>query len=113
MSSQDLDGSLVVSRVNLSKDTILFLLNFIAGYGYLLSIITYYFEDETVCWSSVMRLGLNNKDAQWYGNLAGDFAWTVEPLLVIMSVPIVRSYVSRRTDGALYNAAAAGKKKTN
>ena len=64
-------------------DLVYFVLNFIAGYGYLLGILAYYFPGQNAQWHRVLKFGLGHDASSWWGNLAGDVAWTLEPLLVI------------------------------
>lgn len=88
-----------------------FVLNFIAGYGYMLGILAYYIpEDATDVsrglqyyllniqysnnWCKVLMFGLSHGDADWWGNLAGDMAWTVEPLVVLLQKPITNIFVN-------------------
>ena len=81
---------------NFYLEFVYLLLNFTAGYGYLLGILVFYLPNASLTSSSVpekiakyLMFGMNNSDADFYGNLAGDIAWTIEPLL-IMSAPILR-----------------------
>ena len=88
-----------------------FILNFIAGYGYLLGILAFYVPEVASSspsgmidllqnsisstgrqhsWCKVLMFGLSHSDADWYGNLAGDIAWTVEPILVLLNKPLIR-----------------------
>jgi hypothetical protein len=79
-----------VTRYEGYREYVYLLLNAIAFYGYLMSIIVYYFEDEMKQPLSVRRMLLHfdNPSADWHGNFAGDFAWTIEPL-IIMTTPFV------------------------
>ena len=91
-----------------------FLLNFIAGYGYLLGILAFYVPEmasshplgmfdllqNTISgtglhysWCKVLMFGLSHGDADWYGNLAGDIAWTVEPIVLLLNKPLI-TYLS-------------------
>ena len=54
----------------------------------MIGIVCFYFPADpktglTPLWCRALMFGLNYSDADWYGNLAGDAAWTVEPLLII------------------------------
>ena len=88
-----------------SKDApaalIFFLLNFIAGYGYMLGILASprYFPDSILDkgrkkmqlvqpWHHVLKFGLEHDTSAWYGNVVGDTAWTIEPILAIVSAYI-------------------------
>ena len=102
------------SRINLSKDMILFLLNVIAGFGYLLGILNFYCKKSngscvSCAWRERLAFGLDGESADLYGNLAGDFSWTVEPFFVIVAVPIIYSYVSHRSYDVRYDAAIKSK----
>ena len=68
-------------------DFVLFLLNVVAGYGYLLAIVSYYFPAGSAQpnWVKSMKQDLSDENADWYGNFAGDLAWTIEPFLIIVS----------------------------
>jgi len=72
-------------------DLILFLLNVIAGVGYLMGIVAFYFPTgSSEWWVQFLLLYLTPAEADWYGNFAGDFAWTVEPFLIICSSWMVK-----------------------
>ena len=72
-------------------DAIYFILNFIAFYGYLIGILCYYFPEDTQGqgstprWVHQMKFGLSNDVADWWGNLIGDIAWTLEPAIILTS----------------------------
>ena len=70
-------------------DLAFFVLNVIAGYGYLLGILRFYFPESKrgppALWHWVLKFGLSHADSDWWGNLAGDTAWTIEPLLVMFT----------------------------
>lgn len=70
-----------------------FLLNGIAFYGYLLGVICYYFDDDYLegTYTGSLKLGMSNSDSDWYGNFAGDFMWTVEPIFILGS-PMMLSW---------------------
>lgn len=62
-----------------------FVFNGIAFYGYLLGIIVYYYDDDTLkgTYTGSLKLGMSNSDSDWYGNFAGDFMWTIEPIFIL------------------------------
>ena len=76
-------------------DLTFLVLNCIAWYGYMLGIIASknYFPDRDIKgkallvqpWHNALKFGMKHADSAWWGNLAGDSAWTIEPLLVIVS----------------------------
>ena len=80
-------------------DVVLFLLNVIAGYGYLMGILVFYYMAPSTsspppAWVLKVCFNLSGDDADWIGNFAGDLAWTIEPFL-ILSAPffLVSPYV--------------------
>lgn len=70
-----------------------FVFNFIAFYGYLLGIVVYYYEDEALkgTYTGSLKLGMSNSDSDWYGNFAGDFMWTIEPIFILVN-PMILSW---------------------
>jgi hypothetical protein len=75
-----------------------FLLNFAAGYGYLMPILAFYAPHEQQPAGSVLGALLKlvmfaqpSAVADWWGNMVGDVAWTVEPLLVMFSPAIMKA----------------------
>ena len=69
-------------------DLIYFLLNFIAGHGYLMGILAFYLPTNNSYFIKIIFLGLSHSDADWWGNFAGDLAWTIEPVLVLLVAAI-------------------------
>jgi hypothetical protein len=87
------------------QELIYFALNLTAGYGYLLGILAFYIPEvknnglgmanflaasfdsagESHSWCKFLMFGLTHADADWYGNFAGDVAWTIEPILMLYS----------------------------
>lgn len=75
--------------------SIYFLLNFIALYGYALIVFAYYFPKAS--WSDeaspinyfakTFMLGMKNDAADFYGGLVGDLAWTIEPIFALFIAP--------------------------
>ena len=68
-------------------DYLSFVLNLVAFYGYLLSVLTFYLQDEEDApeyWKT-MKFGLKNADANWSGNFAGDLMWTIEPFTLLVA----------------------------
>jgi len=73
------------------------LLNYIAGYGYMLGCLAFYFpENNSTISPGFLKMcrfamfGLSHSRADWWGNLAGDFAWTVEPFTVLLVSYLVK-----------------------
>ncbi len=73
--------------VNASSNAILeltyFILNFIAFYGYSLCILAYYFASSDALWHKALKFGMSHDTSDWWGNLAGDVAWTIEPAIAL------------------------------
>eukprot|EP00531_Pseudo-nitzschia_arenysensis_P012590 CAMPEP_0116125016 /NCGR_PEP_ID=MMETSP0329-20121206/5587_1 /TAXON_ID=697910 /ORGANISM="Pseudo-nitzschia arenysensis, Strain B593" /LENGTH=390 /DNA_ID=CAMNT_0003619031 /DNA_START=57 /DNA_END=1229 /DNA_ORIENTATION=+ len=69
------------------REFLYFLLNFVAFYGYLMGIITFYYPDDEFqpSWVSQLKLGTDNAFADWTGNFAGDLMWTIEPAVILAS----------------------------
>ncbi len=64
-----------------------FVLNFVAFYGYLMGIITFYYPDDEFqpSWVTQLKFGTDNAFADWTGNFAGDLMWTIEPAIILAS----------------------------
>eukprot|EP00568_Trieres_chinensis_P000216 CAMPEP_0183304218 /NCGR_PEP_ID=MMETSP0160_2-20130417/9382_1 /TAXON_ID=2839 ORGANISM="Odontella Sinensis, Strain Grunow 1884" /NCGR_SAMPLE_ID=MMETSP0160_2 /ASSEMBLY_ACC=CAM_ASM_000250 /LENGTH=379 /DNA_ID=CAMNT_0025467227 /DNA_START=131 /DNA_END=1270 /DNA_ORIENTATION=- len=75
-----------------------FVCNLIAFYGYLLGVICYYYDDDLLhgSYTGMLKLGLSNGDADWHGNFAGDFMWTVEPI-IILGNPFLIGFLKPKT----------------
>lgn len=101
------------AQLQAPMELLYFTLNFIAGYGYMLGILAYYIREDTPIsslglqhyllnildsnnWCKVLMFGLSHSDADWWGNLAGDMAWTVEPLVVLLQKPVTKFLVRLR-----------------
>ena len=74
-----------------------FVLNAIAGYGYLMPVLAFYLPHEALPAGSVrgalVKLAMFAQPsavADWWGTLAGDLAWTIEPLLTMASPAILK-----------------------
>lgn len=76
------------------REFLYFMLNFIAFYGYLMAIITFYYPDDDFqpTWVTQMKFGYGNEFADWSGNFAGDLMWTIEPMVILAS-PYYLSYM--------------------
>jgi len=77
------------------REYVYLVLNFFAFYGYFACIVTEYYVDEATKPEYVHAIlgWMTNADAGWLGNAVGDFAWTVEPV-VILSSPMLAGYMS-------------------
>jgi hypothetical protein len=65
-------------------DLVYFLLNFIAGHGYMMGILAFYLPTNNSYLLKLYFLGFSHSDADWYGNFTGDLAWTIEPVLILL-----------------------------
>eukprot|EP01038_Epipyxis_sp_PR26KG_P005790 gene5790-7988_t len=78
-------------------DMLLLVLNSIAFYGYFMTILAFYFPQSYFTNPlhngiiSHLLLNMTHDNADWYGNFAGDLAWTIEPLLILLK-PTLKSY---------------------
>jgi hypothetical protein len=91
-----MEGSLVLLTGKGYRELLYFVLNFIAFYGYLMGIVTFYYPDDDFqpSWVTQLKFGYPNQTADWSGNFAGDLMWTIEPA-VILSSPSFLSYLQR------------------
>jgi hypothetical protein len=80
-------------------DFLLFTLNFIAFFGYFMSLIAYYYPHayEVTPHESMelimVRLSLGYMTpsyADWFGNIMGDAAWGIEPIIILMRPMILQ-----------------------
>merc|ERR1712238_375193 len=71
------------------REVVYFYLNLFAFYGYLMSILAFYFPEnadhEQPVWIQSLKLNYTNDVADWTGNFAGDLMWTIEPIIVLVS----------------------------
>lgn len=81
------------------REFVYLILNFIAWYGYGLCILAYYYSDDDTkiankpYWIQQLFFNMNSKNADYYGNLAGDCMWTIEPIIALLS-PIYITYIT-------------------
>ena len=76
-----------------------FVLNFIAFYGYSLCILAYYFSNSNETWHHILKFGMTHGDSDWWGNLAGDLAWTIEPALILyQTLKAIKPAVKEKQD---------------
>ena len=73
----------IKSAASAGIELVYFTLNLIAFYGYSLSILAYYYASSNDTWHRVLKFGMSHSDSDWWGNLAGDMAWTIEPALIL------------------------------
>lgn len=69
-----LEADSTAARYEAYREFVYFVLNFIAFYGYMLGVLTYYFSEDENEYSLVrtLKLGMTHSDADWHGNFAGD-----------------------------------------
>lgn len=98
--------------VNTVMDSIYFVLNFIAFYGYLMGVLAFFVPDassptETTGLKSLVHkllFKMPNDQAMDAGFLAGDVAWTIEPALAMVSPYLLKFFAKRREDKLKKNA---------
>jgi hypothetical protein len=81
-----------------------FAVNAIAFYGYMMGVLAFFFPSAALSedasypefFSKLFMLNLSNDDASNYGIFAGDFAWTIEPLLVLFLFPYLKNQSNSR-----------------
>mmetsp|Transcript_45178 Transcript_45178/g.141555 ORF Transcript_45178/g.141555 Transcript_45178/m.141555 type:complete len:237 (+) Transcript_45178:154-864(+) len=66
-------------------DLVILLLNWVAFVGYGAICVTYYYDAPELYANLGSAIGLSGgaDDLVWYGNFAGDFAWTLEPSTIL------------------------------
>ena len=47
-------------------------------------------------WCRVLMFGLSHEAADWWGNLFGDIAWTVEPVLLLANEALIARWMRQR-----------------
>ena len=84
------------------REYIYLILNFFAFYGYMVCILVFYFQDEASQppYIRAMLFHLPNGDADWLGNAVGDFAWTVEPIVILTSPLVANSLKPKKKEKA-------------
>mmetsp|Transcript_45443 Transcript_45443/g.74309 ORF Transcript_45443/g.74309 Transcript_45443/m.74309 type:complete len:367 (+) Transcript_45443:100-1200(+) len=83
-------------------------LNIIAGVGYFFIPLTYYVPDEGTFAYYLWDLWPGHEFLAWWGTLAGDLAWTLEPLS-LLAAPALLALVLRCTRDAAVHAARKDK----
>lgn len=76
-----------VTRIEGYREFVNLIINSIAFYGYLMAIFGFHYPDEMKqpMWLRTAMGNYSNADADWYGNFAGDFMWTIEPVIILTS----------------------------
>jgi hypothetical protein len=92
-----LDAHILAQHRSLGLTAAFFLLNAAAGYGYLMPVLAYYLPHEKQPSGSVVgallklaMFTLPSSLADWRGNMVGDVAWTLEPLLVLAAPTLLQ-----------------------
>lgn len=86
----DLQAKATICYVEAVIDSFLFILNFIAGYGYFMGVLACYHPQPIEgSFVDALLLGFTSVDADWYGNFMGDLAWAIEPLVIIFRTQII------------------------
>lgn len=95
-------------------DLIYFLLNFTAGWGYLLCVLAFYTPEGSANLQSLgavgkslyraIKFGLDDASADWWGNLAGDTAWTIEPAILLWEMFILNPAERKPAAAAVINS---------
>jgi hypothetical protein len=130
--ADEVSSAASVARMEGYREFLYFILNFIAFYGYLLSVIAFYyphpfnqdllregaakgqeeqFNNTTPLMVRRLMFHLDPDLADWRGNFAGDFMWTVEPIVILAS-PIFISWIKPKGKQTTATT-AAGKTKAD
>ena len=90
--AQELLDASQITRWEGYREYLYLVMNAIAFYGYMLSIVAYYFDVEETKHHAVryVMFHLESHAADWHGNFAGDLMWTIEPI-VVLSSPVLFS----------------------
>jgi len=94
----DLRRRAEAARLEGYREYLYLLLNALAFYGYLVCIVVEYHsvEKDQPGYVRAMLGWMPNGDAGWLGNAVGDFAWTVEPMVILGSPAAIGSMLSSR-----------------
>ena len=97
------DRILLQSKISLFegyRECVLLILNMLAFYGYLVCIITFFHHEESLqpTYVRAMLMWMPNVDADWTGNAVGDFAWTVEPIVMLLSPMFTNSMLPKKKE---------------
>ena len=67
------------------------------GYGYLMGVFAYFIPPESFPVGSsvavavrLLMLQAPTAQADWWGNFAGDLAWTIEPVVALVQSTVVQ-----------------------
>lgn len=64
----------------------------------MMGILAFYYPSDSLSngstvrfWMEIVNLGITvSSDADWYGNFAGDLAWTIEPIVIICAPMLLK-----------------------
>mmetsp|Transcript_8972 Transcript_8972/g.15593 ORF Transcript_8972/g.15593 Transcript_8972/m.15593 type:complete len:369 (-) Transcript_8972:324-1430(-) len=82
------------------REYVYLILNFLAFYGYFAGIVAFYYEEESTQpdYVKAMLLWWTSNYASWFGNAVGDFAWTVEPIVILGSPMVITSMYGKKKE---------------
>ena len=88
------------------REYLYFILNFIAFYGYAVGVVVYYYADVNEQPPAIVAfLGYMENDlADWWGNFAGDFMWTIEPIFILYTPILFQRMKDQRQAAAKLKA---------
>ena len=88
------------------REYLYFILNFIAFYGYAVGVVVYYYADVNEQPPAIAAfLGYMENDlADWWGNFAGDFMWTIEPIFILYTPILFQRMKEQRQAAAKLKA---------
>ena len=88
------------------REYLYFILNFIAFYGYAVGVVVYYYADVNEQPPAIAAfLGYMENDlADWWGNFAGDFMWTIEPIFILYTPILFQRMKDQRQAAAKLKA---------
>lgn len=88
------------------REYLYFILNFIAFYGYAVGVVVYYYADVNEQPPAIVAfLGYMENDlADWWGNFAGDFMWTIEPIFILYTPILFQRMKEQRQAAAKLKA---------
>jgi len=82
------------SKMEGYREYVYFILNALAFYGYLLGIVVYLWDEKNEpTYVNQIKFGMTHQDADWSGNFLGDFMWTVEPLIILLSPAFMQKFL--------------------
>mmetsp|Transcript_11554 Transcript_11554/g.21346 ORF Transcript_11554/g.21346 Transcript_11554/m.21346 type:complete len:379 (-) Transcript_11554:239-1375(-) len=95
------DGIRAQARVALFegyREYVYLILNCFAFYGYLACVLAFYYGEESSKpdYIKAMLMYMPSADADWLGNTVGDFAWTLEPIVILGSPMIISSMLPKK-----------------